>query len=163
MLVLHECSQTGAPLLCLALLQELAQRYNMLVWAGRHGVLADDLESAAFLAGYNFPDPLDCEFVLRDLVANYPLDGVIANSVETSPVHRAILACNVPSVGLLHEFSAYTLPVGRLSTVISFLDRCVVPAELVRKSAVKEIESIWGGSPNNLVVQPQGHLPPELW
>ena len=163
MVVLHECSLTGAPLLGLALVQELAKRYNIVVWAGRDGVLAEDLEVAAFLAGYKFPDPLDCEFVLRDLVANYPLDGVIANSVETSPVHRALLACDIPSVGLVHEFSAYTLPTGRLSTSISRLDRCVVPAELIKRSALREIEGIWGGSADNLVVQPQGQLPAQLW
>lgn len=163
MVVVHECSRTGAPLLGLALVRELALRYNIVTWAGKHGVLAEDFDALAFLSGYGFPDALDCEFLLRDLVAHYPVDGVIVNSVETSPIHRAILACDIPSVGLLHEFAAYTLPPGRLSTAVSLLDRCIVPAEIVRRSALQEIETTWGGSANNLVVRPQGHLPRELW
>lgn len=163
LVLVHDSSQTGAPLLGLAMVQELAQRYNLIIWAGQPGPLSADIESVAFLVGYRFRDPLDCEFLLRDLLEHYPIEGAIANSVETSPVHRALLACDIPSIGLIHEFATYTLPVGRLSASVSYLDRCIFPADMVKNSALQELESIWGGRADHFVVQPQGHLPPELW
>ena len=163
MILLHEASRTGAPLLGLALVQEFASSHNLFVWAGRGGVLDEDLMDAACLVGHGFADPLDCEFVLRDLLVEYAVDAVIANSVETSPAHAAILACDLPSVGLIHEFASYSRPMGKITDAVARLDRCVVPAELVRTSALQEIDTICGSSATNLVVLPQGHLPESLW
>jgi glycosyltransferase involved in cell wall biosynthesis len=163
MIFLHEASRTGAPLLGLALAQELASNHNVFVWAGSGGVLDEDIMEAACLVGHGFAGPLDCEFVLRDLLVDYAVDAVIANSVETSPVHAAILACDLPSVGLIHEFASYSRPMGKITDAVARLDRCVVPAELVKGSALQEIYTICGSRAKNLVVRPQGHLPESLW
>lgn len=163
LIFLHEASRTGAPLLGLALAQEYASSHNVFVWAGSGGVLDEDLMETACLVGHGFADPLDCEFVLRDLLVEYAVEAVIANSVETSPVHAAILACDLPSVGLIHEFASYSRPMGKITDAVARLDRCVVPAELVKASALQEIDTICGSRATNLVVRPQGHLPESLW
>ncbi|WP_165362751.1 rhamnan synthesis F family protein [Promicromonospora panici] len=163
MILLHEASRTGAPLLGLALAQEFAASHNVFVWAGSRGVLDEDLMEAACLVGHGFANPLDCEFILSDLLVDYAVDAVIANSVETSPVHAAILACDLPSVGLIHEFASYSRPIGKITDAVGRLDRCIVPAELVKASALQEIDRICGSRATNLVVRPQGHLPRSLW
>lgn len=163
LLLLHEASRTGAPLLGLALARELSQRWNVMVWSGKPGVLDEDLEACSTLVGQGFFESVDNEFILRDLLQEYSIDAVIANSVETSAVHPAILACGLPSVGLIHEFASYSKPFGKITETLSRLDRCVVPANLVAESAQEEVTSICGSRASNLVVRPQGHLPQDLW
>ncbi len=157
----HEASRTGAPLVGLTVGAKLSERYNIVVLLGRGGPLeADFLEYSCMVVVGN-PSGLDAEYLLKELAATYDVAAILLNSVETAEYAFGSLYAEIPSVALLHEFAEYTLPPGKMTRVVQAVDRVVVPADLIWDSVQREVAAHCGGGPaNNIVVRPQGYLPP---
>ena len=155
----HEASRTGAPLVGLNVGAQLSATHNVIFYLGRRGSLAGEFKANCCLMITGSLDPLHAEFLLVSLKQSHLLGAVLLNSVETSPLARAALYAGLPSVGLIHEFAEYTLPVGRMSDVIESVDRIVAPADLIRRSMVAELAKTRSGSAQNIRVRPQGCLP----
>ncbi|MEP7704320.1 rhamnan synthesis F family protein [Paraglaciecola sp. 25GB23A] len=162
-IVSHESSATGAPLVGLNLGNSLNNKHNIIHFIVRKKQLHPD-----FLAGSSFTlkgladNPrFYVKALLEAVISKYPLMAAVCNSVETIEVLDVFSELKVPTVALIHEFSDYTLPKGKISNTVCFADRVVVPAELIKKSIVKEINECFGitAVPNNIVVCPQGYLP----
>ena len=155
----HEASRTGAPLVGLNVGARLSATHNVIFYLGRSGSLAEEFKANCCLVITGSLDPLHAEFLLVALKQSHLLGAVLLNSVETSPLARAALYAGLPSVGLIHEFAEYTLPIGRMSGVIEAVDRIIVPAELIRQSMLAELATTRAGSAQNIRVRPQGCLP----
>lgn len=159
LIALHECSRTGAPLLGLGLALKLGKEYNLIIWAGKTGELQPRLEALAFLLAFEFCEPVKGEFIIRDLCSHFPVHAAIVNSVEARIAAQALHGANVPIVALIHEYSEYSMPQGKIESLSLTADRTIFPSEDVRRSAMDEIFRRRGCRVNLGIVQPQGLLP----
>ncbi len=155
----HEASRTGAPLVGLNVGAWLAATYNVISYLGRGGLLLEEFRAHSCLMVVCPLSPLDAEYLLRSLQQTHRLEAVLLNSVETSPLAPAALQAGLPTVALVHEFAEYTLPPGRMTTVLESADRVVVPAGLIRDSLQAELVRTRAGPANSITVRPQGILP----
>ncbi|MEZ9699196.1 rhamnan synthesis F family protein [Vibrio sp. 10N.261.46.E12] len=160
-IVSHESSGTGAPLVGLNLAKEWLERYNVISAVLRKSNIHDDFVKNSFLVLENCQDNSKlCEALLSNIQSKYKIKGIICNSVETLPMLIASHTLNIPSVSLVHEFKDYTRPVGKLVNTVLLADNVVVPANIIKESLLEEIESVMGANkiPNNINILPQGKL-----
>jgi glycosyltransferase involved in cell wall biosynthesis len=106
-------------------------------------------------------DTATIQMLIKWLNETFKLDSIICNSVETYPVLEAASELKIPIISLLHEFSEYTRPRGKITNTIIHSDKVIVPARIIAESAFKEMSDYFGikNKTNNIVVLPQGKLP----
>tara|TARA_R110000737_G_scaffold332699_1_gene349770 strand:- start:15337 stop:18441 length:3105 start_codon:yes stop_codon:yes gene_type:complete len=163
-IVCHESSATGAPLVGFNLAQQLSKKYNVVNFVLKEEKLhsAFEQESIATFSNMHVQSSVLAKKALKHLVNQFKdVDGIICNSVETAYVLQAANELNIPSISLVHEFSEYTRPVGKITNTVFHADRVIVPAGVVKDSICRELKSYRAIKviPNNIVVQPQGRLP----
>lgn len=159
--VTHESSATGAPLVSLNFAKEFCEIFNVINVVLRKSKLHNDyLDTCEYLI-----DEIGNETVMQKVFKSF-LPGrevlaVICNSVETFPVLKAANLMGLPTVSLVHEFADYTRPLGKMSQTIFYANRVIVPATILRDAIYRELKEVYAirTHPNNIVVQPQGKLP----
>ncbi|QXI20034.1 glycosyltransferase [Pseudomonas hamedanensis] len=111
MIVSHEASRSGAPILALNLVERLASRYNVVALLLGHGPLLDAFEQAAVAtmasprlknnAPYTNP-------AVEHLCSLFKFKFALVNSMECRVVLEPLARNFVPAIPLIHEFaSAY--------------------------------------------------------
>ena len=141
LIVAHDASRTGAPILGLQVARDLSSRYNIVSVLLNGGELVADFAASAkvvvgplSLAEWNVADMR--RIADRIAEAYRPLYA-IANSVETQWLIPPLAKCGVPSVALVHEFASYTRPLSKLSNVFDWASDVVFPAEIVLASSYR--------------------------
>ena len=158
--VSHESSATGAPLVSLNIAQELSKNFNVINIVLKKSNLHNDfLECCEFL----IEDLIDnnvVKRVLNSFLEEREIKTVICNSVETFNVLLASFELGLPTLSLIHEFSEYTRPKGKIAQTLFYATNVIFPATLLQKSAKKEIKEIYGIETdlNNIYIKPQGKL-----
>jgi glycosyltransferase involved in cell wall biosynthesis len=152
LLVSHEASWTGAPILVHNLAREFSKRYNVSIVCVKRNVdlLRQLLEVSTDV------------LVLRDINITGQVSGFVAerdfkfaivNSVESRKVLPTLKLAGVPTVALMHEFASYTLPKTAFTEAITAADYTVFSTNLTFDSAYETT----GLSPTPFVrVLPQG-------
>ncbi|GAC1342396.1 MAG: hypothetical protein NVSMB18_16330 [Acetobacteraceae bacterium] len=137
----HEASRTGAPILAWSIAERLAPTYDVVAVLMRGGDLeADFARVASAVVGPMSWDewhPTEMSRVADRLVEAYSPRFAIANSIETSILIPPLAQRGVPSVALVHEFAAYTRPRSKLADAFHWATDIVFPAEIVAQSAHK--------------------------
>ncbi|MDW4549328.1 glycosyltransferase family 4 protein [Defluviimonas sp. D31] len=111
LVVTHETSRTGAPVLALNLGEELARRYNVVFFALGPGALLDafrETSSAVFTADRLVVRARVYQDMVRQLLGQGEVAFAVVNSVESSAVLPALKAARIQVVTLIHEFASYT-------------------------------------------------------
>jgi glycosyltransferase involved in cell wall biosynthesis len=141
--VLHEASMTGAPILGLNLIRLIGSRYNVVTVVLRRGDIVSDIEKysvATFSPAeggiVTMPWDLLKERVLRPILDRFEIKAVVANSVETDKVVIAAAHAGIPVVSLIHEFSEYVMPFSRMRNVLEFSTKVVFSSQLTLDSAL---------------------------
>ncbi len=156
LVVSHEASRTGAPILALNLVRELAKRNNVVAITLGGGELIQEFisESAELLQldRIHMPAELITERVV-DFVKQHEVSTAFVNSVESRCVLPGLKVARVLSVALLHEFASYTRPVSAFQEVFSAADQIVFSTEITLANALARpgVER-----PVNVHVLPQG-------
>lgn len=113
LVVSHEASMTGAPILSLNLVRGLQRTYNVIALLLGGGPLVREFRDACVLSiepqGRRHHAELARETIAQ-LTALYPLRFAVVNSVECALVLEPLSRAGVPSLALIHEFAAYTRP-----------------------------------------------------
>ena len=139
LLLVHEASRTGAPLLGWSLVQHLSTRRDMVSVLLYPGSLEDDFRRAsAATVGpmrYEHWHRVEMDRLAERLVQEYRPLYAVANSIETSMLVPALAKRGVPTVALVHEFAAYTRPVSKLADAFDWAAEIVFPARIVAGSA----------------------------
>ena len=139
LLITHEASRTGAPVLGWNIARLLAERVTIVSLMMRGGELeADFVKVAASSIGpLSWEDwhHADAIRLAERITLEYRPLYAIANSIETHIMVPALAALGVPSVALVHEFAAYTRPVGRMRDVFDWASHVVFPAKIVAESS----------------------------
>ena len=160
LMLVHEASRTGAPLLGWSLVQRLSAERDMVSVLLYPGSLEDDFRQASAATigpmRYEHWHKVEMDRLADRLVAEYRPLYAIANSIETSMLVPALAKRGVPTVALVHEFAAYTRPVSKLANAFDWSAEIVFPARIVAGSA--EAFSPHIGRRRGVSVFPQGRV-----
>ena len=163
LLVCHQASRTGAPILAYNIATRLQGRYNVVVLLLTGGELVGDFEtsSAALVGPLSYADrhPADANRVVKRLLASFPIRYAIVNSIDMQPFIAALASALVPIVTLVNEFPSYILPKGSMGESLDWSTQVVFSARLTAAAAIREHPTL---ADRTIHVLPQGRcdLPP---
>jgi glycosyltransferase involved in cell wall biosynthesis len=157
LLIVHEATRTGAPILAWNLVRDLRANYNVVVLLRRGGPLRaafEALASAVICLPDDFPlQPREIEVLAGQICDNYTPKYAIANSVESRFVVAELEALSIPVVALVHEFSSAYRPVGILYGLFKTASAIVFSAQIVADSAVADYKILQA---RDFKILPQG-------
>jgi glycosyltransferase involved in cell wall biosynthesis len=156
-LIVHEATRTGAPILAWNLVRELKKKYNTVVLLIRGGPIQSAFEAAA-AAVICLPDhfPMhaaEVEAIAARISAVYAPKYAIANSVESRYFVPPLEALSIPVAALVHEFSSTYRPLGTLYRLFRMASNIVFPAQIVADAAVADYKIL---EARDFKILPQG-------
>jgi glycosyltransferase involved in cell wall biosynthesis len=143
LLVTHDSSRTGAPIIALNLVRALRQKYNVVALILRDGALGYE-----FLAGSDLViGPLSAEqrspyfltALFREIAARAPLKFAIVNSIVSTTALSALWENDIAIVHLIHEFFSYIRPRGQFRSSAFYSGERIFSSEIVRENARQEL------------------------
>jgi ubiquinone/menaquinone biosynthesis C-methylase UbiE/glycosyltransferase involved in cell wall biosynthesis len=139
LMLIHEASRTGAPILGWNIARALRGKVNVVAIIMREGPLKNafaEVAAAVVCCGESeIFGAVEASRLARRLVEMYRPLYVIANSVETRGLVPGFTDRGVPVIALVHEFSGYTKPAASLQQLYERATEVVFPAEIVRRSS----------------------------
>ena len=156
LVVSHEATRSGAPILALNIIQQLSPRYNVVSLILGAGELTDHFRQASaslYVADRIRMTDQDLDNVIQDIVAQNQLAFGIVSSVESRGVLRALKAAGVPTVSLIHEFSSYIRPRSAFPDVLTLSTEIVFSSKMTLENAIADFCLCPGAS---IHVAPQG-------
>jgi hypothetical protein len=164
LVISHEASRTGVPILALNIVQQLSTHYNIITLILGGGELTDHFRRASvslYEADRIHMTDRELDSVIREIATQYPLMFAIVNSVESRRVLRGLRAAAVPTVSLIHESSSDTHPRTAFPVVIWLSTKTVFSTKLTLESVISDHRlypgtSIHVVSPGKCVI-PAGH------
>ena len=139
LVVSHEASLTGAPVLSLNIVQGLAGRYNVVTLLLNGGSLSGefaDFSVEVFGPARERKNGVAMSAVVSQILQDYPVSFCIANSIETAAVLEGLSKKSIPSVLLVHEFASYTRPSTVFPNAFFWAHEVVFSTELTYKDAL---------------------------
>ncbi|MEY8673116.1 rhamnan synthesis F family protein [Francisella philomiragia] len=158
-LVTHQTSSTGAPLLGLNIGKKLSEKYNLINYIMLAKELNDSFVDDCFLLiEERGRSSLE---ILRKIIKYYNIKVVIGNSIITHSVIYGANSLGLATISLIHEFADYIYPRSNILDNIIVSDKVILPAEIILDSIIDELKVTKGSSiiPQNISIQPQGKLP----
>ncbi|WP_298327821.1 rhamnan synthesis F family protein [Asticcacaulis sp.] len=156
-LILHEATYSGAPILGWNIMRELKLTRNVVVLLRKGGPLTKSLDTFASAViecpGPEVTDnPHECKRLAERIKAAYDPIYVIANSVETRMFGVALRQTEIPLISLVHEFASHSAPYA-LTAFFKSSDLIVFPSKLVHRSNSDAYGII---EQRHYILQPQG-------
>jgi glycosyltransferase involved in cell wall biosynthesis len=142
LIVNHEASRTGAPILAWNIAMRLREKYNVVALFIGGGELVDSFEEccAAIVGpvGYADLNTIDNEYIVKRILANYPITYAIANTIVSRLFTPALANAYVPVVSLIHEFASYTRPKEAMREGLDWSTQLVFSSDMTANSAKSE-------------------------
>lgn len=141
LVVSHEASRSGAPVLSQNIAARLSERYNVVVLLLGPGPLVPEFARVSTqIAG---PVQLRGSSALGDgivkgLCAEIRFEFAIVNSIESRGVLRGLARASVPAVMLIHEFAAYTRPQDAFRFARQWASELVFSTRIIYDNAVSQ-------------------------
>ncbi len=132
LVVCHEASRTGAPILGLRLIEYLVQKANIISWNGKEGPLTEDFAETSFAVINTSFDHIDSVWLIRALKKLFDPQVAVVNSAVVSDVAVALHEEKVPLVALVHEYGDY-MGIQALQ-ILCVANKVVFPSESVKAS-----------------------------
>jgi glycosyltransferase involved in cell wall biosynthesis/SAM-dependent methyltransferase/uncharacterized coiled-coil protein SlyX len=163
LLVTHEISRTGAPILVLNLAEKLRKYYTVIVLSLGGGTLLEEFANACDL----FIGPLMGEQSRHDFLCGFlkgvrelhPIDCAVVNCIVSTPILRPLWENDIPASHLIHEFSSYTRPETTFNESGFFSAKQIFSSKLVLENALSDYPNLANKSP---LIMPQGRCLPPL-
>lgn len=163
LVVSHDASRTGAPILALNIAKELQKRFNVtMLLLGGGELIPDFCKAVTTLVGPQAVRgaPREADDVIATLCARTRFDFAIVNSVESHLVLRGLAMASVPSVNLVHEFAAYTRPRDAFPFAMHWAGETVFSTRITCENAISQLPALAHTHPHIL---PQGRcVPPAI-
>lgn len=162
LVVTHEATLSGVPVLSVNIIKELKRRYNvvaMLLDSGTvvdNGSLTDAFKKGADLLvkpAKNGRNSVVVGSIIDQLAKDFAISFAFVNSIESRWALQGLVRNFIPSISLIHEFTAYTRPRGAFWEMAFWTSDAVFSAPIVLKDAVEEYPSI---AASTFHVIPQG-------
>jgi glycosyltransferase involved in cell wall biosynthesis len=161
-LVVHETSRTGAPILGWNIASRLAAVYNIFTVRLGEGPLTPEFEAISVEVhgpfSKNETRDIDAEYGLRPLFDGRSFKYAIINSIEARPVLQACAKAGIPTVLLVHEFSSMVWPYKSLINAYRVASEIVFPAPIVARSALDADPGL-AARPYHIIPQGMSMLP----
>jgi glycosyltransferase involved in cell wall biosynthesis len=160
LVVSHEASRTGAPILSLNIIRELKKKYNVISILLAGGSITADFQHASDIAVEPLPRmsglPATASLV-NQLLERQKVHFAIINSIESRKVLQTLAQNFVPAIVLIHEFAAYTRPRDAFREVALWSSDTVFSAPVIHLDAVTEYPDLCQSVSHIL---PQGRCSP---
>jgi len=157
LLISHEGSRTGAPILAWNVAKRLCHRYNVVALLLRGGDIVGNFEDccSAVIGPLNHDErsPAGAEQLIRRLSTDCSIAYAIVNSVESRLFIPALAKASIPAVFLIHEFASNARPKGALGEGLDWSTQIVFSTEVTAKSALSEYPHL---ANRTMHVLPQG-------
>ncbi len=155
--VSHEASMTGAPILALNICQGLSNEYNILVVLIRQGDLTinfRDIATVLIRPRFKNLRAKAIENTVREFSRSYgkPKFAII-NSIVSAPAIKPIRRMGIPVVSLIHEFSSYIKPLNTIEIASTWSNLIVFSSPLTKTDILNKCPQIKDA---NIRVLPQG-------
>ena len=161
-IVVHETSRTGAPILGWNIGRLLARRYNVYTVRMGDGELTEEFEAFSTEVHGPFPGTMrhrvDVEYSLRGLLDSHHFRYAIVNSAESRLTVEAFASRHIPTLLLMHEFGSYVTPVQSLRDAFDWAGEVVFPAPIVRRAA-QDVHPILKSRPCPILPQGMSVVP----
>ncbi len=145
LIVSHEASLTGAPILALNLVQSLSQHYNVVVLLLGDGELITAFQAAAteviFEPALRKNTQILLPFITK-VCNRHNIFFAIINSIESRSVLQSLALLYVPTISLLHEFASYTRPRNAFLDAFLWSSKTVFSTQLTLENALNEYTHI---------------------
>jgi len=155
-MVVHEATRTGSPILAWNLISRLNARFNVVTLLMKDGPIEAELDEVS-AALVKLPSDLAYDDnalqLLRNIVSVFSPKYAIANSVATRDVAVMLDELDVPVIALVHEFSSDFHPPGPLHGVYSRASKLVFPARIVAAASERDYFILRA---REYVISPQG-------
>lgn len=139
LVVLHEGTRTGAPLIGYNVVLCLLRRYNVIVVALENGPIVRACTKAG--AQVIAPDKgrvrswLLAGEMTRKAIGTAEIDFAVVNSIEARFVQRRLSKDKIPTVLLVHEFASSIRPLEEYLEALDLADAVIFPSRIVRENA----------------------------
>ncbi len=165
MVVSHEASRTGAPVLSLNLVQSLAARYNVVAVLLGGGALEEAFRLSGAIVTI-MPaargNSVLAEHLIEQLSARYTFKFALVNSIVSRIVLAPLAAAYVPVISLVHEFASYTRPRNAFRDALLWSGEVVFSARVTMENAFAEYPDLGQRSahilPQGRCLLPEGEL-----
>ena len=141
LVVSHEGSRTGAPILSYNLVKSLQEKYNVVALFLGPGPIMDSChESGAVVVG---PLMVPWSAMLSELAINKitkktSIKFALVNSIESRHVLPALANQNIATVTLIHEFAANTRPLSAFQDSVFWSDEIVFSTKITCESMIQQ-------------------------
>jgi glycosyltransferase involved in cell wall biosynthesis/SAM-dependent methyltransferase len=163
LIICHEASRAGAPVLGWNLVRDLRKKYPVVTLLMRGGVLEPDFVADSDVVVGPLTDedwhPAEFAAIAERLVQTYQPLYAVANSVVTSPFVPPLGVLGVPSVALVHEFACYTRPVEWMRSTFDWAAHIVFPAQVVADSSFENFPELERRRGIHVLAQGRQQLP----
>lgn len=157
LVVSHEASRSGAPILALDLVQRLSGRYNVVVLLLGGGPLLSAFEEAAVVLVEGFRIKGNPEYsgqVVEFLNKKFNFKFALVNSLESNIILEPLARNFIHSTYLIHEFaSSYPNSTALLTDAIMWAGKLVFSAALTLENAIESLPELKSAGP---LIMPQG-------
>jgi hypothetical protein len=161
--VSHESSATGAPILGYNIVDGLNEWYNVVHIVIKKSSIAYLIPKNCYLYIDDISDDPKAKSykILKELNKKYRVKAVIINSAEGADVLYETNNLMLPTVCLVHEFSNYTLPAGKMVNILIHATEVITPASIIKNSMLEELKTFTGIDtlPKHISELSQGKLP----
>ena len=162
-IVSHESSATGAPLLGLNIGKSLSESFNIIHYVIRKDSIHKEFYEDAVVVVEDVPvnSTEAMRTVLENIHKKYNIYCVLCNSVVTYPVLTQAYRLQLPILSLIHEFAEYTKPKDKMLNTILYANKVILPATIIQDSILDQISKEFHikSKPINIEICPQGKLP----
>ena len=138
LVVSHEASLTGAPILSLNLVRGFQDRYNVVALVLGKGPLMEAFEAACASLVALRPGINAIQNTVGRILDLFPIKFAIANSVETAGVLETLARRSVACIALIHEFATYTRPRWNFTNAFFWADEVVFSTRLTYENVIAE-------------------------
>ncbi len=140
-IVSHEASATGAPILALNICQEMNKSANVIVILIRGGALRQEFQNASTKViqprfGLFLKESLRHE--LKKVCGKYLPHYAIVNSVVSAGTVQPLRSIGIPTITLIHEFSAYIRPLELIDNISIWSSKIIFSSPLTKNDMLKK-------------------------
>ena len=155
LVVSHDASRSGAPILSLNIIQQLQHKYHVIGLLLNGGELERSFQdrcdsSIQLFSGHS---SYLLSIVLSKVIQKVKIKFAIVNSIESRHALQGLATGFIPSICLVHEFATYLREKNAISEAFLWANEVVFSAPLVYKSAANHCVALQKRAP---VILPQG-------
>lgn len=159
-IVTHEISRTGAPILALEVAKKLLSSNNIFIISLKNGPLKNEFKKYSNL--FSVIDVQDktgkkkLSYYIKLIKLAYNDVNAIVNSVCSHETLEAFHDNKIRTNILIHEFASYIKDVRIFSKCFKLAERVIYPAQIVLENTKQSFPKL---NTTNAMVEPQGFIP----